>query len=94
MSTMVAVVAWPLLVWWLVSPFLALAIGARRRRPLAGWLCALVPLVGPFLAARLPRPDRKARRDRAGAAPEAIEARKAPLYPINASKYPAIEEKK
>ena len=55
MSVAVAIAAWPQIAWWIISPAVSLAIGWRRGRPLAGWLCGLVPLAGPFIAARLPR---------------------------------------
>lgn len=39
-----------LLAWWALSPWAALAIGARRGHPVLGWLLGLVPLAGPVLA--------------------------------------------
>jgi hypothetical protein len=50
---MTTVLLVPLLVWWVLSPAVALAIGWRRGRPLLGWLCGLVPMIGPWLASRL-----------------------------------------
>jgi len=50
-----AAVAFPAVAWWVVSPTVALVIGWRRGHPWLGWLCGLVPIAGPFLAARLPR---------------------------------------
>ena len=47
------VTVYALVIWWAVSPAIALMIGALRGHPLLGWLCGLVPLAGPFIAARL-----------------------------------------
>ncbi len=54
MSAVVAIVAVPLLAWWVVAPLVSLLIGLKRGRPFLGWLCGLLPIFGPFLAAKLP----------------------------------------
>jgi len=44
------VIAYALLAWWVVSPWLSLAYGWRHGHPFLGWACGLVPLAGPLLA--------------------------------------------
>lgn len=55
MTAAVAIAVWALIAWWVVAPFVSLAIGSRRGHPLLGWLAGLIPILGPFLAAKLPR---------------------------------------
>jgi hypothetical protein len=46
----VIVLAYALVGWWAVSPWLSLAIGLHEGHPFLGWCCGLVPLIGPLLA--------------------------------------------
>ncbi len=48
------VLAWVIMAWFAAGPWLSLAIGVTRGQALAGFLCGLIPLAGPFLALRIP----------------------------------------
>lgn len=41
-------IVWSLLIWWLIAPFIALAIGIVRGHPVIGIVLGLIPLIGPW----------------------------------------------
>jgi hypothetical protein len=50
-------IGYAILIWWLIAPFIACAIGLSRGHGFAGLILGMVPLFGPWLAARLiPKP--------------------------------------